>query len=121
MSDRNCTGIKEHSQLVRLSNGKVAGRVENGVFVKPVRGSRHMLRTPRAWAVDAEAYDSIRQHIDLIVVEDQETGINYRATPEIFDAFKGSLDRGFGNQYFLPLARWQVERKDERQLSLSLV
>jgi hypothetical protein len=80
-----------------------------------------MLRTPRAWAVDAEAYDSIRHNIYLIVVEDQESGISYRATPEVFDAFKGSLDRGFGRQYFLPLARWQIEREGERQLSLNLV
>jgi hypothetical protein len=120
MSKTQSTGIGKRGQLVRLANGKVAGRVEDGVFVKPVRGSRHMLRTPRAWAVDAEAYDRIRQDIHLIVVEDEESSINYRATPEIFDAYRGSLDRGFGHQYFLPLARWQVERKDKRQLSLNL-
>jgi hypothetical protein len=121
MSNAQSIGIKEHSQLVRLANGKVAGRVENGAFVKPVRGSKHMLRTPRAWAVDAEAYDSIRRDINLIVVEDEESGISYRATPEVFDAFRGTLDRGFGRQYFLPLARWQIEREGERQLSLNLV
>ena len=118
MSNAQSIGIKEHSQLVRLQNGKVAGRVKNGVFVKPVQGSKHMLRMPRAWAVDAEAYESIRDDITLIVVQDQESGINYRATPETFDAFRGSLDRGFGRQYFLPLARWQVEKENERQLSL---
>jgi hypothetical protein len=121
MSKTQSIGIKERSQLVRLQNGKVAGRVEDGVFVKPVRGSKHMLRIPRAWAVDAEAYDSIRPNINLIVVQDEESGFSYRATPETFDAFRGSLDRGFGRQYFLPLERWQVWRKDECQLSLNLV
>jgi len=118
MSDRDCTGIKEHGQFVRLADGRVAGRVENGIFVKSVRGSKHMLKTPRAWAVDAEAYDSIRRDINMIVIEDQECGLKYRATPDTFDAFKGLLDRGFGRQYFLPLARWQVEEEGARQLSL---
>ena len=112
---KSCPG-----QPVKLPDGKVVGRLEGDVFIKPVVGSRHMLRTPRAWAIDAELYEQVRPSIDRIVIEDRETGVRYHTTAEIFDTFRGELDRGFGRQYFLSLTRWSVERPgDAKQLALN--
>jgi len=120
MSNSQCIGKSCRSQLLRLTDGKVVGRLEGNAFIKPVVGSRHMLRTPRAWAVDAEVYDEIRPGIERIVVEDTESGTRYHATAETFDRFRGSLNRGFGRQYFLPLTRWSAERPGEaKQLALN--
>jgi hypothetical protein len=89
MSNAQSTGIKKRGQLVRLPNGKVAGRVEDGVLVKPVRGSKHMLRRPPAWAIDAEAYDQVRTEIDKVKVIDTETDTEYHASADVFDRFRG--------------------------------
>lgn len=101
---KSCRG-----QLLKLPDGKVAGRLEGDIFVKPVVGSRHMLRTPRAWAIDAELYEQVRPSIDRIVIEDRETGTRYHATAQTFDKFRGVMDRGFGKQYYLTLNRWTTE------------
>ena len=105
---------------MKLPDGKVVGQLQGDVFIKPVVGSRHMLRTPRAWAMDAELYDEIRPSIQRLVIQDKETGIEYYVSAEVFDRFRGVLDRGFGRQYFLPLPRWSVERPgDAKQLALN--
>ena len=87
MSRTQCIPRAGRGQLVRLPDGTVVGRLEDGAFIKAVVGSRHMLRTPRAWAIDAELYDEIRPSIDRIVIEDKETNSRYYATREIFDGY----------------------------------
>ena len=100
---------KGGSQPLRLPNGKVIGRVEGHRFVKTVCASKHKLRTPPAWAIDAEAFDeSIKPVAQEIIVWDRESETRWRVTVADFDALKGTFDRGFGKQYFLPLSHWQV-------------
>jgi hypothetical protein len=112
---KSCRG-----QPVKLPDGKVVGYLEGSVFIKPVVGSRHMLRTPRAWAIDAELYEQVRPSIERIVIEDKETGTRYQATTEVFDRFRGVLDRGFGKQYYLTLNRWMTGHPgDVQQLALT--
>ena len=119
MSNSQCIPKSCRGQLLRLPDGKVAGRLEGDVFIKPVAGSRHMLRTPRAWAIDAELYEQVRPSIQRLVIQDKETGIGYYVSAEVFDRFRGVLDRGFGRQYFLSLTRWSVEHPgDAKQLAL---
>lgn len=120
MSNSQCIAKSGRGQLLRLPDGKVAGQLEGNVFIKPVAGSRHMLRMPRAWAVDAELYEQVRPSIDRIVIEDRETGTRYHTTAEIFDTFRGELNRGFGRQYYLVLDRWTTERPgDVQQLAFT--
>jgi hypothetical protein len=102
-----------------MENGKVIGYLERDVFIKPVVGSKHQLRTPPAWAIDATAFDTvIKPNAREIVVMDKETGIKYHTLVDTFDRLKGELNRGFGRQYFLTLGHWQVEENGNRQLSL---
>ena len=103
--------------IVRSVDGKVIGNLEGGVFSKRVRGRIHMLRSPRAWAIDARAYDTeIRQYTHTIEVYDMDTQLTYRCSTALFDSKRGMLDRKFGKQYFLPMHHWQVLTKEQRGL-----
>ena len=98
---------------------KIIGRLEDGIFYKHVRGSCHMLLKPRAWAIDAEAFDNeIKPNVTELVAIDKETGIEYHCPVEKFDRHKGELDRGFGRQYFLTLNHWEARGNGHHQLSL---
>ena len=108
-------------QIVRSYDGKTIGYLESDVFVKPVIGSKHRLLKPPAWAVDAEAFDEqIRTKATTFRVEDKETDTVYEVSVDFFDQHKGVLDRGFGRQYFLPLARWKVHPNGNSEKSVQL-
>jgi hypothetical protein len=96
---------------------RVIGYLLNGTFYKSVIGSKHRLRHPPAYAVDAEVFDSeIKPNASEIVVIDRETGIEYHVSVVAFDRFKEELDRGFGRQYYLTLSYWQVRGSGHTQL-----
>lgn len=106
-------------KLIKVGN-KVVGYLEGNHFIKWVMGSKHRLRCPPAWAIDADAFNTdIRPNATEIIVIDKEAGLKYRCPVETFDRLKGVLDRGFGRQYFLPISNWKVtEPNGPRQLSL---
>jgi hypothetical protein len=104
-------------EFVKLPNGKVLGRFQENKFIKEVCGSKHRLRYPPAWAIDAEAFDrEVKPNAAEIIVIDKETGTKYHAQVDTFDRLKGELDRGWGRQYFLTLNHWEVENNGDRQL-----
>lgn len=91
---------------VRVKN-KTIGFIDRGYFLKPVIGSKHMLREPPAWAIDADAFDNwVKPNAREIIVTDTEAKIRYRVLVETFDRLKVELDRGYGRQYFLVLSHW---------------
>ncbi len=103
--------------IVRSVDGKVIGKMDNGVFVKEVRGSIHMLTSPRGWGIDVEAYNQdIKPHCAEIQVHDMETDLLYTSTARNFDEKKIYINRGFGGQFVLLLKDWSV--KSREQLSL---
>lgn len=120
MLKEQCRGQQPPSQRLKLPNGRVIGRLEGDRFIKPVCASKHRLRTPPAWAIDAGVFDrSIRGLAREIVIWDRETDTRWRVQVEVFDEHKGTLDRGFGAQYFLPLPYWDViDPNGDRQLRL---
>lgn len=91
-------------------NGRTVGAVIDGELVKRVKGSVHMLRSPRGWAVDAEILDDARALGAVAVrIEDTETGKIYRADLVTIDAHGWTFDRKYGRQVVLPLTYWQLE------------
>jgi len=74
-------------------------------------GSKHQLREPPAWAIDADAFDEwVKPNAREIIVTDTEAKIRYKVLTETFDRLKQEMDRGFGRQYFLVLAHWTKEK-----------
>jgi hypothetical protein len=101
--------ITKSRRPVKLPDGRVIGWLEGDTFIKPVSGSKHRLRKPPAWAIDAEAFDQqVKTQAKEVVIWDRESDTKYRASIEDFDQHKGEFDRGFFRQYFLALPRWEV-------------
>lgn len=115
MTDNNRT--KQSSKV--FAGNRVVGEVKRGIFSKRIVASRHMLRTPRAIALDV---DSLRQAKDYgahtIRITDGETGRVYSADYEHFMRYSFELDRGHGLQRALMLDRWTVTAGVIRNLPL---
>ncbi len=70
--------------------------------------AKHFLQSPPAIAVDIATWDAASLHFDRFEAVDLDTGITRWVTRQDFEAHCGTLARGFGAQYFLPLRRWHV-------------
>jgi hypothetical protein len=109
-SKHTTTGVA--SQPVYGANGRVIGQVDGDTFQKNVRGSVHMLRKPRGWAVDTATLADLRgQGVLHIKVTDTESGTCYTAPLTKFDRYGVEFNRGFGPQVALPLGYWSVDGK----------
>ena len=107
-----------NKKAVKVGN-KTIGYLSRDRFIKPVIGSKHRLKCPPAWAIDAQVFDSeVMLYATEIVIKDKETGNEYHASVDKFNRLKGELDRGFGRQYFLTLNHWEERGDGHRQLSL---
>ncbi len=105
MAESNQTG---NGQSIVLA-GRIVGMVRDHELVKRVQESKHLLRSPRGWAIDAYAL-SVARTLGAVGVriEDTETGKTYRADLATLDAHGWAFDRGHGRQIALPLHYWQV-------------
>ena len=99
-----------NAQPIYRPDGKVViGHVAGGVFSKRVRGSVHMLRAPRGWALDAPTLADLRAlRVVTVAVTDAETGTVYTAPLAEFDAHGVAFNRGAGPQVVLPVGYWAV-------------
>jgi hypothetical protein len=105
-------------KTVKVGN-KIIGYLEDGRFIKPVVGSKHKLKYPPAWAIDAWAYENeVRPYAKVILIQDKESNLEFHSSVDTFDRLKGTLDRGFGRQYFLTLNHWEERGNGHQQLSL---
>lgn len=113
--------FRSDSTTIRV-NDKVVGEVVGSKFVKRVRGSRHMLREPKAWAFDVRSLESASLlGAEAVEVHDTETHTIYSASLARIQQKGFRFDRGFGPQTCLPLHFWSVRRPGEpQQLTLAL-
>jgi hypothetical protein len=112
----NCN--TDEKRVIRLQ-GKVIGIIEGNTFTKSVRGSKHQLKHPPAWAIDADIFErDIKPSCTQIQIIDKETGKKYQVAVSIFDRHKGNINRGHGKQYYLPLPYWESRKDDVFQLHL---
>jgi hypothetical protein len=96
------------NRLAVKVKGNFYGYIENGTFVKEVYGSRHKLRKPEAWAIDADSFDKlIRPACKRILIKDKETHLQYSVSIDSFMRNKGEIDREYGRQYFLIIEHWR--------------
>ena len=106
MTESNQTG---NGQSIVLA-GRIVGMVRDHELVKRVQESKHLLRSPRGWAIDAYALSVARTLGALgVCIEDTETGKVYRADLATIDTHGWQFDRGHGRQIALPLHYWQLQ------------
>ena len=102
-------------------NGRVVGHVANGIFYKAIKGSKHLLRSPRAIAFDVSSLtDAQAAGATQVQVTDTETSTVYRALITLIIEKGRRFNRRFGDQIFLTLDHWQHlhEHGEAEQLSL---
>lgn len=111
---------KEKSQLVKLADGRIAGRIEDDRFIKGVRRSRHMLREPQpSWAIqDTIVGELIRAGVNQIIIYDRESTLEYSIALQDFLEHSFPIDRGYGLQHGCPLSHFQVRGNEQLRLSL---
>lgn len=83
------------------------GQVVGKTFTKRIQGSKHMLRTPRAIALDSQnIIDAEQAGATDVRIIDSETNRIYTATFATFKAKCFRVTRGDGQQLGLTLDHW---------------
>lgn len=99
------TGLEPRTKI-HVGN-RVVGEVRGDVFHKSIFGSKHMLRTPRAIALDTGSLDDAEKAgARWVHIYDRETGTTYKATVEHIRRKGFELNRRYGDQLALPLKGW---------------
>jgi hypothetical protein len=122
----NGTGARAASYPIPLYNakGQRCAQLEQDSdgtiwLSKRVDSTKHQLRTPPAWAADADHLAELVRAGGAGVAIVDEVFTEWTATVDDFERFGFPFDRGHGKQIALPLARWKVQRLGEAwQLSL---
>lgn len=103
------------------AGGRVVGEVHSAVFNKRIKGSLHMLRKPRAIALDV---DSLRQAKEYgaatIRITDTESGAVYSCDMAHFYRHSFLLNRGYGEQRAMILDRWTVTGANAKNTPLPI-
>ena len=96
---------------ILTDDGKIAGLFDphKKKFTKVVKGSIHMLRIPRSWAIDSDVVKKLGD-IDCrsIVIIDSENHKKYVIPYPDFLEHAIDVNRGFGDQKALPLIYWDA-------------
>lgn len=87
--------------------------IKDRYLFKKAQKSKHFLESPEAIAIDKDIFKkSVKTgHIIGVKVYEIEHGITYTASLENFITNSILIDRGFGEQYALPLEYWEKEGK----------
>jgi len=99
--------------------GPSVGIIAGNVLIKTVKGSKHRLRHPEAWALDmAVLQQALEQGVERVRIVDEEDGKVYEVALKTF-LRKGVLfDRGHGTQLYLEMRWWMVNAFGVLQLEL---
>ena len=108
--------------LLRTDDGVVVARLVNGILVKKARESKHMLRSPKAWAFDRSIIETASRHgATGIRIEAGDTGAVFKVSMDMFLEKSFALQRGHNRQLALVLKFWDTGRpgdKKDEQLRL---
>ena len=110
---------------LRTDDGVVVAHLVNGILVKKVRESRHMLRSPKAWSFDKSIILTAQKHgARTIRVEAGDTGKVYEVSMKRFMEKAMPIRRGFNSQLALVLKFWDTgepPQKKEKEHQLPLI
>lgn len=101
-------------------SGKIVGCAQDGVFIKKVRRSRHLLRVPKpSWAFGEQSIAEAKAAgCSRIQVCEQESGTVYEASIKRVERDGFAFDRGYGPQVALPLECWTKLGEPQQALRL---
>lgn len=91
------------------------GVLRGDVWYKKARASVHMLRAPRAWAVDlGDLQAAERCGVAMVSILDLEGLAHYWAAPDIIRRRGFRMERGHGVQVALALEHWYSTRAEAK-------
>ncbi len=96
--------------------GRIVGWITDNILHKNVDSSKHMLHKPPGWAWDKSVIDlAIQMGITRTVIHDKNKKTDYWANVDDF-FYKGILiNRGYGDQFVLPLLYWKMHQYGKPQ------
>ena len=98
---------KPHKEYTFSYGHKVVGTMYDGVVTKHVKKSQHLYRKLDAWSIDKKAFQDWREFgLQYLVIIDDESETEYRASAEMFEAHAQEIDHGHGVQWALPRKHW---------------
>ena len=102
------------SKKVKLEDGRIIGQIEfseDGIstLVKTVDEFKHMMKVPPAWAYDTDVIDLNK--VDNLLIKSSVTDRQWSIDRPSFLKKKRFMDRGYGEQYFLPLQYWKESKQ----------
>ena len=91
-------------------DGRPVAWFNGNTLYKTIDGEKHLLRKPKAiaWAA-CIVDDAVGRGCTQLEVLDRRTRVTYRSSAERFQTFAGRLNRGYEEQRFLTLDRWDKE------------
>ena len=103
--------------------GAIIGILENGILRKEAYASKHMLQSPKGWAIQEYVFEEAKElKAKWVCIRDLESKYCYWATFSDFNLRGYWFDRGFGRQVVLPL-KWFIKLTDgdspDQQLPLA--
>ena len=107
------------TQVLR-HNGRIVGVIYDGSrLVKKVK-SKHQLIRPPAWAIQSSILDYAKQKgVQTVEIINTDNERVYTAPMSLIYLKGGELNRGYGNQNYLPLEFWQTSKAGQpAQLSI---
>lgn len=108
--EHEAAGYRSHAHY-STSTGPAHGVLRGDVWHKKTRVSIHMLRAPRAWAVDLSDLDAAeRCGVAMVNILDLECLTHYWAAPGTIRRHGFRVERGHGVQVALALEHWLPTR-----------
>src|SRR5689334_5974402 len=87
--------------------GKMIGKLENNIFKKTVRKSKHLMKANNSWGLNDDVLQQLPNDIQ-IEIYDAEAGVTYSTTAEFFRENCTYLRfQNHGLQAFLALDKFQ--------------
>lgn len=96
------------------NRGKIAGKLEGGVFYKTVKRSKHFMRMYNGWGIDDSIVVQLeKEGCEQVEIYDSEDRVYYSVPFAIFksNGIKGNFDTP---QTFLPVHFWS--RSNQKKL-----
>jgi len=110
------------NQPLRSASGRMVALLKGNTIHKHIMGSKHLLKTPPAIAIDCVALDAGEQGgATRVLVLDKESDAEYRASIQTIREHGFTFNRGYGRQIALALDYWQqAGGNGARQIGMDL-
>src|SRR3990167_11459106 len=80
---------------------RMVGKLEDGVFTKNVRRSKHFMKIFNGWGIQSSVFNGIESRCKEIVINDTESNLIYKTNTKTYREHGILKDMGHGMQIFL--------------------